>query len=140
MPPKPSRGPFWVRSVNTLVVNLASQPPSLMLVVGKYTPPAPGSETAPHSWTPAPTGIVAFGGGLCGRFRDFSTDQCGTAACEPDDDGFDGFHAGGAFWVTPFLAAEAASSNCLHQRRSAGAPGSGSTARSMRASSASPVS
>jgi hypothetical protein len=104
----PVAGLFWVRAVNTLVVNLASQPPSLMLVVGKYTPPAPGSEGAPHSWTPAPTGIVAFGGGLYGKFRDFSTDQCGDVACEPDDGGFDGFHAGGAFWVTPFLAAEAA--------------------------------
>jgi hypothetical protein len=100
-------GLFWVRPVNTLVVNLANQPASVMLVVGKYTPPAPGSEDTPRSWTPAPTGIVAFGGGLYGTFRDFSTDQCGNAACEPSDDGF-GWHAGGAFWVTPYLAAEGA--------------------------------
>jgi hypothetical protein len=101
-------GLFWVRTVNTVVVNLAGQPPSLLLIVGKYTPPPPGTEDAPRSWTPAPTGIVAFGGGLYGRFSEFSTLQCGdVAACEPNDDGF-GFHGGGAFWVTPFLAAEAA--------------------------------
>jgi Autotransporter beta-domain len=101
-------GLYWVRMANTLVVNLASQPPSLMLVVGKYTPPAPGSEDLPHSWTPAPAGIVAFGGGLYGRLRDFSTVQCGdVATCEAHDGGF-GYHAGGAFWIQPFAAGEAA--------------------------------
>jgi hypothetical protein len=101
-------GLYWVRAVNTVVVNLASQPPSLMLVVGNYTPPAAGSDTVPHSWTPAPTGIVAFGGGLYGRFRDFSTVQCGdVATCEGHNGGF-GYHAGGAFWIKPFVAGEAA--------------------------------
>jgi hypothetical protein len=104
----PIAGLFWVRTVNTLVVNLAGQPPSVMLIVGKYTPPAPGTEDLPRSWTPAPTGIVAFGGGLYGTFRDFSTLQCGNlATCEPHDSGF-GYHAGGAFWIKPFIAGEAA--------------------------------
>jgi hypothetical protein len=102
-------GLFWVRTVNTIVVNLAGQPPSLLLVVGKYTPPAPGTENAPRSWAPAPTGIVGFGGGLYGRFSEYSTDQCGNVAvCEPHDGGFSGFHAGGAFWITRFIAGEAA--------------------------------
>ncbi len=104
----PIAGLFWVRTVNTLVVNLAGQPPSVMLIVGKYTPPAPGTEDQPHSWTPAPTGIVAFGGGLYGNFRDFSTLQCGNlATCEPHDAGF-AYHAGGAFWIKRFIAGEAA--------------------------------
>jgi hypothetical protein len=101
-------GLFWMRTVNTLVVNLAGQPPSVMLVVGKYTPPPPGSEDAPRSWAPAPTGIVAFGGGLYGRFSEYSAVQCGTAPiCEPNDDGFS-WHGGGAFWVTQWLAGEGA--------------------------------
>lgn len=104
----PIAGLFWVRTVNTLVVNLAGQPPSVMLIVGKYTPPAPGTEDQPHSWTPAPTGIVAFGGGLYGNFRDFSTLQCGNlVTCEPHDAGF-AYHAGGAFWIKRFIAGEAA--------------------------------
>jgi hypothetical protein len=103
----PIAGLFWVRTVNTLVVNVAGLPPSVMLIVGKYTPPAPGTEDLPHSWTPAPTGIVAFGGGLYGKFRDFSSVQCGdVAACESHDSGF-GYHAGGAFWIKPFVAGEA---------------------------------
>ena len=103
----PIAGLFWVRTVNTLVVNLAGQPPSVLLIVGKYTPPAPGTEDLPRSWTPAPTGIVAFGGGLYGTFRDFSTIQCGNlATCEPHDGGF-GYHAGGAFWMKRFIAGEA---------------------------------
>lgn len=100
-------GLFWVRTVNTLVVNVAGQPPSVLLVVGKYTPPAPGSEDLPRSWTPAPTGIVAFGGGQYSTFRDFSTIQCGNVAtCEPHDGGF-AYHAGAAFWIKPFVAGEA---------------------------------
>ena len=104
----PIAGLFWVRTVNTLVVNLAGQPPSVMLIVGKYTPPAPGTEDQPRSWTPAPTGIVAFGGGQYGNFRDFSTLQCGNlVTCEPHDAGF-AYHAGGAFWIKRFIAGEAA--------------------------------
>ncbi|MGH9313941.1 MAG: hypothetical protein ACRD1S_12185 [Vicinamibacterales bacterium] len=100
-------GLYWVRTENTLVVNMAGQPPNLMLIVGKYTPPSPGTEDVPRSWPPAPTGIVAFGGGLFGQYRDYSTIQCGDVAnCEADDGGM-GYQAGGAFWIKRFVGGEA---------------------------------
>jgi hypothetical protein len=103
----PIAGLFWVRTVNTLVVNVAGQPPSLMLIAGKYTPPAPGTEDLPRSWPPAPTGIVVFGGGLFGTYRDFSTTQCGNVAnCERDDGGL-AYQAGASFWIKRFVGGEA---------------------------------
>jgi hypothetical protein len=99
-------GLYWVRTVNTLVVNVASQTPSLMLIVGRYTPPAPGTEGQPTAWTPAPTGIILSGGGMYGGYSNYAANHCGdVSACEDHDKGF-GYHVSAAYWFTTFLAAE----------------------------------
>ena len=58
-------GLYWVRRVNTIVVDLAPANPTLLLISGSYTPPKPRSpeeeasgETIPHA--PLPRGFVMF--------------------------------------------------------------------------------
>jgi hypothetical protein len=56
-------GLYWVRTANTLVVNVARENPSLLLIVGEYTPPEPGSEDAGSSLTEPPIGPLVYAGG-----------------------------------------------------------------------------
>ena len=50
-------GLYWVRPVNTLVVDVAEGRPSLLLVKGSYNP------ECPRTWNTAPRGFVVYGGG-----------------------------------------------------------------------------
>ena len=61
-------GLYWVRPVNTVVVNLAGLAPTLLLIKGSYDVPAPNvdgttstTESNAHSWTQPPKGLVFFG-------------------------------------------------------------------------------
>ena len=77
-------GIFWVRPVNTIVINLADPDPSLLLVKGSYTPPTPEAEAAAesgedHPTPPLPKGLVMFAGGSFASFRDAFNLSCGTA-------------------------------------------------------------
>ena len=57
---------FWVRPINTLVVDFGDVNPTLLLIEGRYTPPKPqaaGEEASTGPRHQAPTGFVLFGGG-----------------------------------------------------------------------------
>lgn len=102
-------GLFWVRRINTLVVDVGAVPPSMLLVRGSYTPPKPvveGEEDAATPRRPSPTGLSLFAGGGLGKYRDAFIIACGNApGCDGKDGGL-GYSFGGTFWFTRWLAAE----------------------------------
>jgi hypothetical protein len=102
-------GLFLVRRINTLVVNVATLQPSMLLVKGSYTPPKPvieGQEEAPAERRPSPTGLSLFAGGGFGKFRDAFNIACGNApGCDGNDGGL-AYSFGGTLWFTRWLAAE----------------------------------
>jgi hypothetical protein len=105
-PPQPGcdrreiSGLYWVRSVNTLVVELGGVNPTMMLLRG-----AKGLKPD-KLWTPSPKGLVLFGGGGLSDFRDAVAISCGDASpCSGKKSGFT-YVAGATFWITRYLAAE----------------------------------
>jgi hypothetical protein len=74
LPPPPAEGCdrgeipgiYWVRPVNTIVVDVGGPTPTLLLVRGSYTPPKPSREVLDeeHPSTPAPRPLM-FAGGAC---------------------------------------------------------------------------
>jgi hypothetical protein len=103
-------GIFWVRRINTLVVDVGGTQPSMLLVRGKYVPPAPveeGHEGESAPKRPSPTGFTLFGGSGLSSFRDALLIACGNAAgCDGNQGGF-GYSFGGTYWITRWLGAEA---------------------------------
>lgn len=94
-------GLYWVRQVNTLVVDLGGVNPTMMLVKGSYDP----SKT--KNWTPTPSGLIVFGGLGRGDLRDAALISCGNApTCDPHDAGWS-FTAGFDVWIKSWLAGEA---------------------------------
>jgi len=93
-------GLYWVRHVNTLVIDVGGANPTLMLVKGEYsTGPA-------HTWTTSPTGLVVFGGAGLAKFRDLAFAACGNVtACTSNDSGV-AYTAGATYWITKFLGVE----------------------------------
>jgi len=103
-------GIFWVRPLNTVVLNLGGVNPSLLLVKGKYTPPkevAEGEEESSGPRRQAPTGFVLFGGAGFSKFRDATRIACGNVPNCTDSAGV-GYEFGASYWFTKFLAAEVA--------------------------------
>lgn len=103
-------GVYWVRPVNTIVVNVAGPNPSLLLVRGSYTPPKPvaeGSTEEESSAKPLPAGLMMFGGGSYTNFRDAGFLFCGNAACTPKTAGFT-YTFGVDVWLTRFVGFEGA--------------------------------
>ena len=101
-------GIFWVRRVNTLVVDVGASQPSMLLVRGAYTPPKPTveGEEAVTERRQAPIGLALFGGGGLGKFRDQFLIACGNVTgCDGHDGGL-GYSFGGTFWLTRWLGAE----------------------------------
>jgi hypothetical protein len=94
-------GLFWVRRVNTLVIDVGAPNPTLMLVKGAYrTGPA-------HTWAGPPEGLVAFGGAGLAKFSDVAVSACGNVTpCTSDDSGL-AYTVGATYWITKFLGAEA---------------------------------
>ena|SRR5438874_10339736 len=93
-------GLFWVRRVNTLVIDIGGANPTLMLIRGQY-------DTGPaHTWS-VPTGLVVFGGGGLTKFGDLAVSACGNVTpCTSKDSGI-AYTVGGTYWITKFLGAEA---------------------------------
>jgi len=99
-------GLFWVRRVNTIVVDLASAAPSLLLINGNYKPPkppAPGEEggegeSRPHA--PLPKGLVMFAGGGLTSLSDFVSLQCGSATPCSGDNRTVSYGFGATYWLT----------------------------------------
>jgi hypothetical protein len=95
-------GVFLVRPISTLVVNLEGPTPRLLLRQGPFDPTAP-----PRTRVPVPTGLVFSGSAGLRTFADATATTCGNVAgCEGDGAGR-GFTAGGGYWFTPFVGAEA---------------------------------
>lgn len=101
-------GIYWVRPVNTVVVDVSTPTPSLLLVRGNYTPPKPTAEGEAEN-TPAkplPTGLLMFAGGAYTNFRDAGDLFCGTAtACSQKTTGFT-YAFGATVWLTRFVGVE----------------------------------
>lgn len=101
-------GLYWVRPVNTIVVNnVTAAVPSILLLKGSYTPPAPGEEADPSGpQFDVPSGLVLFGGGGYLQTTDATTVACGdVSSCQGSESGF-GFTAGAEYRFHPLLSVE----------------------------------
>ena len=101
-------GIYWVRPVNTVVVDVGTPTPSLLLVRGSYTPPKPTAEGEEEN-TPAkplPTGLLMFAGGAYTNYRDAGDLFCGTATpCTQRTTGLT-YAFGATVWLTRFVGVE----------------------------------
>jgi hypothetical protein len=100
-------GIFWVRPVNTVVVDVGGPTPTLLLVRGEYTPPKPvaeGEEERPAR--PVPSGLVMFAGGDYTNYRDAGVLACGNASpCSAKTSGLT-YAFGATVWLTRFVGVE----------------------------------
>ena len=100
-------GIFWVRPINTLVIDVAEAAPSMLLIRGTYKPPpppAPEGEQASRPKTPPPAGLMAFAGGGAATFSNLQSVACGTASCSGKSY-FPTYTFGAEYWIKPWLAA-----------------------------------
>lgn len=100
-------GIYWVRPVNTVVVDLGGATPSLLLVRGDYTPPkATSGNDEERPSRPLPTGLVMYAGGTYSNFRDAGILACGNATpCSPSTTGLS-YAFGATVWLTRFVGVE----------------------------------
>lgn len=100
-------GLYWVRQVNTLVVDVGGSTPKLLLIKGHYTPPKPTAEGEEgHTWRPSPTGMVIYGAPGMTSFRDVVTISCGTVTDCSGKGTRVSAAAGATYWVTRYLGAD----------------------------------
>ena len=117
-------GIYWVRPVNTIVVDVGGLTPSLLLVRGSYTPPKPGTEESgdeEHPSKPLPSGLLMFAGGAYSNFRDAGTLFCGNAPCTPKTGGLT-YTFGVDVWLTRFVGVEG---TYMHPREVSASGGDG---------------
>jgi len=101
-------GIYWVRPVNTIVVDVGGLTPTLLLVRGSYTPPKPVAEGEEEKKTtrPVPTGLLMFAGGSYTNFRNAGAFACGnTTPCANSAGGLS-YTFGADVWLTRFLGVE----------------------------------
>src|SRR4029450_8288035 len=101
-------GIYWVRPVNTLVVDVGGAAPSMLLVRGSYTPPKPLAEGATEEERPSkplPAGLMMWAGGSYTNFRDAGLLFCGNAPCTPKTAGLT-YTFGVDVWLTRFVGFE----------------------------------
>jgi hypothetical protein len=101
-------GIYWVRPVNTIVVNVGGVTPTLLLVRGDYTPPKPTAEGDEESVPskPLPSGLLMFAGGSYTNFRDAGDMFCGSATpCSQKTTGLT-YNFGATVWLTRFVGVE----------------------------------
>jgi hypothetical protein len=91
-------GLYWVRRVNTLVVDVGGPNPTMMLIKGKY-----GLE--PELTWGAPAGLVVFGGGGLTELRDAALMFCGTASSCGKNTGV-AYTAGATLWLKRYVGVE----------------------------------
>jgi hypothetical protein len=98
-------GLYWVRRVNTIVIDVRPANPTLLLISGDYTPPPdplPGQEDSggsiPHA--PLPRGFVMFAGAGLTSFRDVIALNCGVLqSCAGDGSPY-AYTFGATYWIT----------------------------------------
>ncbi|HTM24283.1 MAG TPA: hypothetical protein VL225_03765 [Vicinamibacterales bacterium] len=100
-------GLFWVRKINTIVVDLSGNAPSLLLIKGTYVYKPPRPEDQPRVWRPLPTGLLLFGGAGTVKFDQAFTQFCGNVdPCTGRDSGLGAYTFGATYWFNRFIAAE----------------------------------
>ena len=100
-------GLYWVRPVNTLVVDVGGVTPKLLLIKGHYTPPRPTPEGGEaHTWRLAPTGMVVYGAPGMASLRDAVTVSCGTVTSCSGKGTRISAAAGATYWITRYLGAD----------------------------------
>jgi opacity protein-like surface antigen len=104
-------GLYWIRRVNTIVIDLAPANPTLLLVSGSYTPPKPRTpeeeatgEAPPRE--PLPKGLIMFAGGGLTSFDNVLLRACGNATPCSGDSSPLGYTFGATFWFTRYLGVE----------------------------------
>lgn len=105
-------GLFVVRQVTSLVVDVAAARPAVWLKQGpvpkQWLLKGAAAEEQPRNWRPAPVGLVVFGGGGVVGFGTTGANFCGDVVdCKNDSTGR-AYTAGVEWWLTRYLAAEAA--------------------------------
>jgi opacity protein-like surface antigen len=96
-------GVFWVRKVNSIVIDVGGANPTLLLISGSYSLD-PDRPDRPR--TASLGGLEVFGGGGFGAFRDVRALACGNVTpCGGHDSGL-GYTAGATYWFGRFIAAE----------------------------------
>jgi len=101
-------GIYWVRPVNTIVVDVGGVTPSLLLVRGSYTPPKPTAEGEEENTSskPLPSGLMMYAGGAWTNYRDAGDLFCGNAVnCSQRTTGFT-YAFGATMWLTRFVGVE----------------------------------
>jgi hypothetical protein len=101
-------GIYWVRPVNTIVVDVGGPTPSLLLVRGSYTPPQPVAEGEEESKPsrPLPKGLLMFAGTALTNYADTANFSCGSATpCTPKSSGFT-YNFGATLWLSRFVGFE----------------------------------
>ena len=119
-------GIYWVRPVNTIVVDVGGVAPSLLLVRGSYTPPKPsaeGSSDEEHPSKPLPSGLMMFAGGAYTNYRDAGILFCGNTQCTPKTTGFT-YTFGVDVWLSRFVGVEG---SYIHPHEVSASGGDGST-------------
>jgi len=125
-------GIYWVRPVNTIVVDVGGVAPSLLLVRGSYTPPKPVAEGAEEEKTsrPLPTGLIMYAGGAFTNYGDFAALSCGNVqSCSKDTSGLT-YTFGASVWLTRFVGVEGAYLH-PHQASTSGNEGNSSFANDL---------
>ena len=96
-------GVFWVRTVNSIVIDAGGANPTLLLIKGWYSL---DPDTPDRPRTASLGGLEVFGGGGFGAFRDVRALACGNVTpCGGHDSGL-GYTAGATYWFGRFVAAE----------------------------------
>ena len=100
-------GLFWVRSVNTIVVDVGAAKPTLLLIRGAYNPPDPDvdEQGEPIPRAPLPKGFMMSGGGGLTSMSDTLTLECGNAPCTPKNQQLS-YTFAVTYWLTRWLGVE----------------------------------
>ena len=100
-------GLFWVRSVNTIVVDVGAAKPTLLLIRGAYNPPAldVDEQGEPIPRAPLPKGFMMSGGGGLASMNNTLTLECGNAPCTPKKQQLS-YTFAVTYWLTRWLGVE----------------------------------
>ena len=93
-------GLFYIRRISTLVMNIGTPVPTVLLRQGPYRP------RPPRVWKPAPTGLVLSGAGAWTSMRDQVLISCGSVEGCTGKNGGIGFTVGATYWLARWLGAE----------------------------------
>ncbi len=94
-------GVFVIRPISTIVVTLTGPIPTVLLRQGPF------DLRPPRRWAGAPTGLVVFGAGGWSKLHHARESACATVEECPGKDSGVAYTGGLAYWLTPYVGAEA---------------------------------